>query len=248
MQELTYPIELKMGNTAASRSVLASLKKDLIAVVPFPDAFNDPNVDSTNNNPTKLFSSTKTAPMPMEGLTVEDERSEEAIAPDKFVIDRETSCKEISKDEENSYDFSVTEGQSRRELMAENEFLCSEILPWLFVGGAKVAESLSSLRKYNIKRVINCSASVIPNFFIGSGEFKYLSLSMIDGRQDDISWFLCEVVQFIFEGKLQGENCLLHCEKGISRSCSYAIAFHMWFSGMKLLVFLFLFFLIFSMF
>lgn len=54
---------------------------------------------------------------------------------------------------------------------------------------------------------------------------------MLDGRQDDISWFLCEIIRFIEVGRHGRHKTLLHCEKGISRSCSYAIAYLMWASG-----------------
>lgn len=60
---------------------------------------------------------------------------------------------------------------------------------------------------------------------------QYLSLNMVDGRQDDISWFVCDIIKFIEKGRCNGVNTLLHCEKGISRSCSFAIAYRMWKTG-----------------
>jgi len=56
-------------------------------------------------------------------------------------------------------------------------------------------------------------------------------MDMLDGRQDDVNWFVCNVIQFIFKGKLKGEKTLVHCEKGVSRSCSFVIAYHMWAMG-----------------
>lgn len=134
-----------------------------------------------------------------------------------------------------STDFSMTEGQQRRTMMADHEFECSEITPFIFVGGAEVAGSYEILKSKNIKRIVNCSASIVDNHFVqnrnmqkGTPEFKYLSLKMVDGRDDDIGWFVCEVLQFLREGYENQERTLVHCEKGISRSCSYVISYCMW--------------------
>lgn len=127
-----------------------------------------------------------------------------------------------------TFDFSQTEGQSRRALMADYEYDCSEILPLVYVGGAKVAGSLEILRKVGIRRIVNCSAGVVPNHFIQSDAFTYMSLNMVDGRDDDITWFVCQVLKFVETGVQAGVKTLVHCEKGISRSCSFVIAYVMW--------------------
>lgn len=131
----------------------------------------------------------------------------------------------------DKFNFEYTEGQHRRDLMANCEDQCSEITDFLYVSGAKVAGSRDILRKHDITRVINLAPSVVENFFIHEPEFTYLVIDMLDGRQDDISWFLCEVIRFIEVGRHGRYKTLLHCEKGISRSCSYAIAYLMWASG-----------------
>jgi protein-tyrosine phosphatase len=124
--------------------------------------------------------------------------------------------------------YKQTEGQVRRGQIVNSEYECTEICPYLFVGGAKVAQSLNILEERGITHIINCAASVIPNYFESSPNICYLSLKMLDGRDDDISWFITDVVQFIYKAMLNGHKMLLHCEKGISRSCSLAIAYHMW--------------------
>ena len=136
---------------------------------------------------------------------------------------------------ESDFNFFLTEGQSRRGLLTDCNSDCSQISDHLFVGGSEVAKCRKSLEENRITRIVNCSASIIDNFFIGEPGMKYLSLNMVDGRQDDISWFLGEVFHFILSGKAAGENILLHCERGVSRSCSFAIAYHMWTSGVTLI-------------
>ena len=129
------------------------------------------------------------------------------------------------------FDFSNTEGQNRRELIASCEDECSLITDFLYVGGFKVANSKAILMENKITRIINCSLCAVDNVFEHDEQFTYLSLNMLDGRQDDISWFVCEVINFIEIARRDKCNVLLHCERGISRSCSFAIAYVMWASG-----------------
>jgi hypothetical protein len=130
-------------------------------------------------------------------------------------------------------EFELTEGQNRRNLMSDAEFECTEIGDYLYVGGSKVATSWESLQEKGITRIVNCSASIVECAFADVPTMKYLVLNMVDGKQDDISWFFCEVTHFIYSGHLMGEKTLLHCEKGISRSCSFAIAYGIWYAGEK---------------
>ena len=131
----------------------------------------------------------------------------------------------------SDFNFLLTEGQSRRGLITGCDNVCSEIFDYLFVGGSEVAKSREMLEENRITRIINCSASVVPNYFIRDPKMKYLSLHLVDGRQDDISWFLGDILTFITDAKNANENVLLHCQRGVSRSCSFAIAYCMWITG-----------------
>ena len=125
------------------------------------------------------------------------------------------------------FDFSLTEGQTRRTMMAEVEFECSKITPFLFLGGAEVAKSWDVLEQNDISLIINCAASAVESRFENKRGMTYVKLHMVDGRQDDISWFVCEVAKQIQKAVNANRKVLLHCEKGISRSCSFAIAYQM---------------------
>ena len=61
---------------------------------------------------------------------------------------------------------------------------CSEIFPFLYLGSNTVASSYSLLSHHQITHVINCSASVFPNYF--ESEFHYLSLTLTDDPTQDI--------------------------------------------------------------
>eukprot|EP01041_Mallomonas_annulata_P012244 gene12244-25725_t len=130
-----------------------------------------------------------------------------------------------------SFDFKLTEGQTKRKLMSDYEEVCTQVTDFLFVGGEKVASSLSLLQQNDITYIVNCCNMVVPDYFKKNENMKYLTLNLVDGRQEDISWFLPEVINFIESGRLAGKKILIHCEKGISRSCSLIIAYIMWASG-----------------
>jgi hypothetical protein len=133
--------------------------------------------------------------------------------------------------ESSNFDFTNTEGQNRRELIASCMTECSMITSFLYVGGFEVANSREILNKNKITRIINCSLCAVDNVFESDDAFTYLSLNMLDGRQDDVSWFVCEVINFIEIARRDKCKVLLHCEKGISRSCSFAISYIMWAAG-----------------
>lgn len=199
-----------------------------------------------------------------------------------------------------NFNFSFTEGQTRRSHLADHEFACSMIIDHVYVSGRKVAAEKQLLDQYKIKYIVNCASSIIPNYFQESEEngkeleagaggeedremmirgaestnsnipsnakvdetstaaqvqetlksknkhgasnfstnvdsaIQYLSLNMVDGRDDDIAWFVAQVLHFIQIAVDNNANVLVHCEKGVSRSCSFVIAYLMW-SKRKLL-------------
>ena len=134
-----------------------------------------------------------------------------------------------------TFNFQMTEGQSRRILLADCDNECSPVCDFIFVSGAKVASSYETLVKNKISRIINCAVTVVDNYFQSDPRFSYLTLNIVDSRQDDIAWFACQVISFIEKGRLAGQKTLIHCEKGVSRSCSFAIAYFMWAQGMIVL-------------
>lgn len=108
------------------------------------------------------------------------------------------------------------------------EMQLSQISEHIYVSGEGVATSRDILIDAGISRIINCSHITTANAFAADPTFCYLSLNLYDSKQENIAWFIPHVLLFIDAAKAAGAKVLIHCEKGISRSCAFAIAYHMW--------------------
>ena len=197
------------------RPPMSTPRKSQKQVAPAPDEMQKIGYSRENSGVT-VDDSSMDPPTPQENLSRKNSvtdvggsrrGSHLSVGHNSSVMSHNTDIEEDSQQgsinsvvEPNKFDFNLTEGQSRRTLMADCEFECSEITPTLFVGGAKVAGSLEILRKVGIRRIVNCSAGVVPDHFKQSDSFEYMSLNMVDGRDDDITWFVCQVLQFISKG------------------------------------------------
>ena len=248
-----------MGNGTISKiSSLSSRQKDFQSVLPLSIADNNnekcvsPSVlSSSEGSSSKNLARTisgRAAPLPLYSdmpsnteFPSDSENTMQLTGSPSQTNKNDSSRSDSARFENNttdsnsnvpsSFDFQLTEGQIRRGRMADCETECSQITRDIYVGGYYVAGKLDVLKANNITRIVNCSSAVVENHFIGVEGMKYLSLNMVDGRQDDISWFLCEVIQFIISAKEAGERVLVHCEKGVSRSCSFVIAYRLWATG-----------------
>ena len=220
-----------MGNSSSKAN------KEFQAVIPYtPSSKSNIKRKKGRTQPRRPTVAPALIARDVSALTKQSEGDEESAPKLRRVPLRSPSiCEEAGwSPSQSNFDFNNTEGQNRRELLASYEEECSMITPFLFVGGFKVANSLEMLKQNNITRVVNCSLAVVDNVFEYDESIQYLSLNMLDGRQDDVSWFVCEVINFIEIARNANCNTLVHCEKGVSRSCSFAICYIMWATGTKL--------------
>jgi protein-tyrosine phosphatase len=121
-----------------------------------------------------------------------------------------------------------TEERMKREKLEQYRLVCSEILPHVYVSGEDVARSAELLRRHGITHVVNCAGPSMDNLF--PEQFSYLKLQLHDSKEEDLSWFVYEVVGFIEDARRRNpqSRVLLHCLQGVSRSVSFAIAYVMW--------------------
>uniref|UniRef100_A0A7S4BLI3 Protein-serine/threonine phosphatase n=1 Tax=Chrysotila carterae TaxID=13221 RepID=A0A7S4BLI3_CHRCT len=105
----------------------------------------------------------------------------------------------------------------------------SEVLPRLYVGSVVAARSRAVLCSHGISHVLNCCT--LPNAHENTpGGPKYLQLNLSDSASDlpRMHSAITEGVQFIHAALGSGGSVLVHCHRGISRSCTLVIAYMIW--------------------
>ena len=90
----------------------------------------------------------------------------------------------------------------------------------LYLGDADAAKEWHVLEYLKISAVVNACQS--PNHF---DSLKYCSVDVADSPEEDLLMYVDEVVTFIHNALSKGENVLVHCHMGVSRSASLVIAF-----------------------
>ena len=105
----------------------------------------------------------------------------------------------------------------------------TQILDHLFVGGEAPSRDKELLLTKGITHIINCASSALPNEF--PELFDYTALPLGDSPDEPILTLIPQVVNVIERVGLVGGKVLVHCHQGVSRSCSFVIAYCMWKMG-----------------
>ncbi|RNF27065.1 putative dual specificity protein phosphatase [Trypanosoma conorhini] len=106
----------------------------------------------------------------------------------------------------------------------------TEILPWLFVGGEEAAGDRVQLLSKGITSIVNTVAFSVGNAH--TDVFHYLGLYLSDAPDEPIFSLFPIVIRFVEESRVKGGKTFIHCHQGVSRSCSFVIAYIMWNQGL----------------
>jgi protein-tyrosine phosphatase len=101
---------------------------------------------------------------------------------------------------------------------------CQEIVSNLYLGSSFNAYNLNELKKNNINVIINISDD-IDNFH--ENKFIYYKFKISDNNSDDITEILNTTYDIINKHLDDGDNILVHCYMGASRSASVVIHYLM---------------------
>ncbi|XP_063233841.1 dual specificity protein phosphatase 10-like [Bacillus rossius redtenbacheri] len=112
--------------------------------------------------------------------------------------------------------------QSPRDIDAEP---ASRVLPFLYLGNARDAADLGCLRARGVTRVLNVT-SHLPGYHEHRG-ISYKQLPASDSGQQNLKQYFEEAFAFIEEARQTGASVLVHCQAGVSRSATIAIAYIM---------------------
>ncbi|KAG5501070.1 hypothetical protein GH5_04663 [Leishmania sp. Ghana 2012 LV757] len=132
--------------------------------------------------------------------------------------------------EDHEYNEVYTQ-QERAQRLKASQPEVTEVLPYLFVGGEDAARDRAQLLRKGITHVVNTVSWCIDNFF--PNLFRYLSLSLSDAADEPI-FSLFAVVNAFIEDALERHQgrVFVHCQQGVSRSCTFVIAYIMWKQGL----------------
>jgi protein-tyrosine phosphatase len=120
------------------------------------------------------------------------------------------------------------EPDERAERLKHSSHVASEIVKnKLYVGGELPAGNLELLQSLGIETVINMSPASVPSSF--PNEFQYIAYDVYDTASEDIASLIPSVLRVIHEGG----KVYLHCQQGVSRSISMAVAYVMWKDGLS---------------
>lgn len=112
-----------------------------------------------------------------------------------------------------------------------NKLYPDEIVPYLYCGSLRSAQSQMVYRKLNISYLLTVGRQLVPVPPEG-GHHKVIVVDDIPGA--DIRTSFQEAVKFIDESQQSKQGCLVHCFAGLSRSATTVIAYLMMKKGMRL--------------
>ena len=108
----------------------------------------------------------------------------------------------------------------------ETDFDADEIVPGLFLGSQQAANSLEGLKARDIQHVL-CVARLAADQKPFRREISYVIWDCDDVIGFPIIWAYPSLVDYIRDALDKGENVLVHCQAGISRSSSVVCAYLM---------------------
>jgi len=100
----------------------------------------------------------------------------------------------------------------------------NEIIPGFWISGVTGASDREKLKSANISHVLTMGSNMPPPF---PKHFQYLCCDILDEERVDLRPFVRDCMRYITDGRETGTGVLIHCEGGISRSGSIAVAFAM---------------------
>lgn len=92
----------------------------------------------------------------------------------------------------------------------------------IYLGGARTAENLATLKELNITRVLVIGTGLTCHF---PDDIHYYHIAIEDQDDQNIFQFFLPAIEFIDKAS---DNVLVHCYAGVSRSASLVIAYLMY--------------------
>lgn len=112
----------------------------------------------------------------------------------------------------------------------------TQLLPFLYLGNYKHAKALSTMERVKVTHIINCAKASCPPTHNLYPTKSYLALDAEDTPTYPILAILWEEVYSFMEEARRAQGCLfIHCQAGVNRSATLAVAYCMVYNQWPLL-------------
>lgn len=101
----------------------------------------------------------------------------------------------------------------------------SKLRSYLYIGDVKAAQNTRKLKAKGITHIVNLAGATCCNF--AEDDFSYLTLTPTDCESEDLSSLFLPIACFIDGARAVGGKVLIHCYRGVSRSCAAALSYIM---------------------
>jgi len=99
----------------------------------------------------------------------------------------------------------------------------SQVTPFLFLGNMKDASDIEALSRLGIDHVLNVTA--VSPAYQTSSKITYKQLHAADNGYQNLKQYFDEAFEFIDAARNCGGSVLIHCQAGVSRSPTIAVAY-----------------------
>ncbi|KAF7287721.1 dual specificity protein phosphatase 10-like isoform X2 [Rhynchophorus ferrugineus] len=113
-----------------------------------------------------------------------------------------------------------------------DSYPASKVLPFLYLGNSKDAADLSCLQGLGTTCVLNVT-SQLPGYHEECG-ITYKQIPATDSGHQNLKQYFEEAFEFIEQARKNGLRVLIHCQAGVSRSATIAIAYIMKYKHMSM--------------
>ncbi|KAI1720057.1 dual specificity phosphatase, catalytic domain-containing protein [Ditylenchus destructor] len=172
------------------------------------------------------------------GLTVVEERAENGEFNIVFEDDEEGEVQNLVDD--RAGETAISKRRTKKVERARRygfiidlkpDLQLANIATGIYLSSQDVAQELDLLASTGITHVVN-AATAVSNFY--PKHFKYLALPALDCPTQDLRQYFDSAFAFMHEAVEKGGKVLVHCNAGISRSSTIAIAYIMKFEKKSL--------------
>jgi len=99
----------------------------------------------------------------------------------------------------------------------------SKVTPYLYLGNMKDASDLSALARLGVDHVLNITS--VPASYATAPGIVYKQLVAADNGYQNLKQYFDEAFEFIDSARVGGGAVLIHCQAGVSRSPTIAVAY-----------------------